>query len=126
MLEGSFAALLPSQDDVDRKTWRHPWRRAYHKRKKAVWEEGKVGLGKVGLWVRDGVRLLPWASKAGARGDESLAVQISAGDVPKKFGYFSIFFLDNLIFFKNENFVFSTIFKIKWPKSEEKLIFFGR
>ncbi|VVC24292.1 Hypothetical protein CINCED_3A020534 [Cinara cedri] len=38
MLEGSFAAYLPSQDVLERKTWRHPWRRSYHKRKKAKWE----------------------------------------------------------------------------------------
>ncbi|XP_043194925.1 extracellular serine/threonine protein CG31145-like [Amphibalanus amphitrite] len=39
MLEGSFAALLPHSDDAERKTWRHPWKRAYHKRRKATWEE---------------------------------------------------------------------------------------
>ncbi|XP_050058641.1 extracellular serine/threonine protein CG31145 isoform X2 [Aphis gossypii] len=38
MLEGSFAAYLPSQDILERKTWRHPWRRSYHKRRKAKWE----------------------------------------------------------------------------------------
>ncbi|KAL4091234.1 hypothetical protein QTP88_025956 [Uroleucon formosanum] len=38
MLEGSFAAYLPSQDVLERKTWRHPWRRSYHKRRKAKWE----------------------------------------------------------------------------------------
>jgi len=37
-LEGSFAAYLPSQEVLERKTWRHPWRRSYHKRKKARWE----------------------------------------------------------------------------------------
>ncbi|XP_022179191.1 extracellular serine/threonine protein CG31145 [Myzus persicae] len=37
-LEGSFAAYLPSQDFLERKTWRHPWRRSYHKRRKAKWE----------------------------------------------------------------------------------------
>lgn len=35
-LEGSFAAFLP--DTAERKMWRHPWRRSYHKRKKAQWE----------------------------------------------------------------------------------------
>lgn len=38
MLEGSFAAYLPSQEVLERKTWRHPWRRSYHKRRKAKWE----------------------------------------------------------------------------------------
>ncbi|XP_068631598.1 extracellular serine/threonine protein CG31145 isoform X1 [Battus philenor] len=38
MLEGSFAAFLPSADLAERKVWRHPWRRSYHKRRKAQWE----------------------------------------------------------------------------------------
>ncbi|KAF5285801.1 hypothetical protein FQA39_LY04262 [Lamprigera yunnana] len=38
MLEGSFAAFLPSKDFAPRKVWRHPWRRSYHKRRKAQWE----------------------------------------------------------------------------------------
>ncbi|XP_026324774.1 extracellular serine/threonine protein CG31145 [Hyposmocoma kahamanoa] len=38
MLEGSFAAFLPSPDLAERKVWRHPWRRSYHKRRKAQWE----------------------------------------------------------------------------------------
>lgn len=37
-LEGSFAAFLPSKQLAPRKVWRHPYRRSYHKRKKAVWE----------------------------------------------------------------------------------------
>ena len=37
-LEGSFAAFLPSKSLAPRKVWRHPYRRSYHKRKKAVWE----------------------------------------------------------------------------------------
>ncbi|KAL5284680.1 FAM20A family protein [Megaselia abdita] len=37
-LEGSFAAFLPSFEQSQRKVWRHPWRRSYHKRKKAQWE----------------------------------------------------------------------------------------
>lgn len=37
-LEGSFAAFLPSKNVAPRKVWRHPYRRSYHKRKKAVWE----------------------------------------------------------------------------------------
>lgn len=40
MLEGSFAAYLPPQELLERKTWRHPWRRSYHKRRKAKWETG--------------------------------------------------------------------------------------
>lgn len=38
MLEGSFATFLPPKDLAPRKTWRHPWRRSYHKRRKAQWE----------------------------------------------------------------------------------------
>jgi len=38
MLEGSFAAFLPQYDGSSRKVWRHPWRRSYHKRRKAQWE----------------------------------------------------------------------------------------
>ncbi|CAG9864003.1 unnamed protein product [Phyllotreta striolata] len=37
-LEGSFAAFLPSQKLAPTKVWRHPWRRSYHKRRKAQWE----------------------------------------------------------------------------------------
>jgi hypothetical protein len=37
-LEGSFAAFLPSNEIAARKVWRHPWRRSYHKRRKAQWE----------------------------------------------------------------------------------------
>lgn len=38
MLEGSFAAFLPDKLFATRKVWRHPWRRSYHKRRKAQWE----------------------------------------------------------------------------------------
>lgn len=38
MLEGSFAVFLPSKQVAPRKSWRHPWRRSYHKRRKAKWE----------------------------------------------------------------------------------------
>ncbi|GLV34443.1 uncharacterized protein CBL_09691 [Carabus blaptoides fortunei] len=37
-LEGSFAAFLPDKSLAARKVWRHPWRRSYHKRRKAQWE----------------------------------------------------------------------------------------
>ncbi|XP_055705963.1 extracellular serine/threonine protein CG31145 isoform X1 [Phlebotomus papatasi] len=37
-LEGSFAAFLPTYEQAGRKVWRHPWRRSYHKRRKAQWE----------------------------------------------------------------------------------------
>ncbi|XP_054282657.1 extracellular serine/threonine protein CG31145 isoform X2 [Macrosteles quadrilineatus] len=39
MLEGSFAAFLPPKETAPRKIWRHPWRRSYHKRRKAQWEQ---------------------------------------------------------------------------------------
>ncbi|XP_076324987.1 extracellular serine/threonine protein CG31145-like isoform X1 [Tachypleus tridentatus] len=38
-LEGSFAVFLPSKGLAPRKSWRHPWRRSYHKRRKADWEQ---------------------------------------------------------------------------------------
>lgn len=38
LLEGSFAAFLPPKTLAPRKIWRHPWRRSYHKRRKAIWE----------------------------------------------------------------------------------------
>ncbi|KAL7979242.1 hypothetical protein Chor_015266, partial [Crotalus horridus] len=34
-IEGSMAAFLPDLSLAKRKTWRNPWRRSYHKRKKA-------------------------------------------------------------------------------------------
>ena len=38
IVEGSFAAFLPSKVVAPRKVWRHPYRRSYHKRRKAAWE----------------------------------------------------------------------------------------
>lgn len=38
MLEGSLAAFLPDKQLIDRKSWRHPWRRSYNKHKRAQWE----------------------------------------------------------------------------------------
>ena len=46
--------------------------------------------------------------------------KISGGRSPRNDDIFA-FFLET-----HENFAFSTIFKIKWPKSEEKLNFGGR
>ncbi|XP_069761808.1 extracellular serine/threonine protein kinase FAM20C-like isoform X2 [Narcine bancroftii] len=37
-IEGSLAAFLPDLALAKRKTWRNPWRRSYHKRKRAEWE----------------------------------------------------------------------------------------
>ncbi|XP_027306585.2 extracellular serine/threonine protein kinase FAM20C-like [Anas platyrhynchos] len=37
-LEGSVAALLPDKTLAKRRSWRSPWRRSYHKSKKAEWE----------------------------------------------------------------------------------------
>ncbi|XP_065597360.1 extracellular serine/threonine protein kinase FAM20C-like isoform X1 [Cyrtonyx montezumae] len=37
-LEGSMAALLPDKALAKRRSWRSPWRRSYHKSKKAEWE----------------------------------------------------------------------------------------
>uniref|UniRef100_A0A6A7FZH3 Extracellular serine/threonine protein CG31145-like n=3 Tax=Hirondellea gigas TaxID=1518452 RepID=A0A6A7FZH3_9CRUS len=37
-LEGSFAVFLPGKEAAPRKVWRHPWRRSYHKRRKAQWQ----------------------------------------------------------------------------------------
>lgn len=36
--EASLATFLPPKSIAPRKTWRHPWRRSYHKRRKANWE----------------------------------------------------------------------------------------
>ncbi|XP_053325937.1 extracellular serine/threonine protein kinase FAM20C-like [Spea bombifrons] len=38
LLEGSLAAFLPDTVLANRKSWRSPWRRSYHKSKKADWE----------------------------------------------------------------------------------------
>lgn len=38
VLEGSFSAFLPPKSLAARKAVRHPWRRSYHKRRKAAWE----------------------------------------------------------------------------------------
>lgn len=37
-LEGSFSAFLPPRSLAARQSVRHPWRRSYHKRRKADWE----------------------------------------------------------------------------------------
>jgi len=37
-IEGSFATFFPPANSVPRKAWRHPYRRSYHKRKRALWE----------------------------------------------------------------------------------------
>uniref|UniRef100_U3KD75 FAM20 C-terminal domain-containing protein n=1 Tax=Ficedula albicollis TaxID=59894 RepID=U3KD75_FICAL len=37
-LEGSMAALLPDKTLAKRRSWRSPWRRSYHKSRKAEWE----------------------------------------------------------------------------------------
>ncbi|XP_065225117.1 extracellular serine/threonine protein CG31145 [Planococcus citri] len=37
-VEGSFAAFLPEKQVADRTLRKHPWRRSYHKRRKALWE----------------------------------------------------------------------------------------
>ncbi|MEE6512693.1 hypothetical protein FKM82_019854 [Ascaphus truei] len=38
LLEGSLAAFLPDTVLAKRKSWRSPWRRSYHKSRKADWE----------------------------------------------------------------------------------------
>lgn len=50
MLEGSFAAFLPSKAFAPRKVWRHPWRRSYHKRRKAQWQQGTYNEKMKILW----------------------------------------------------------------------------
>ena len=71
---------------------------------------------------------MAWASKAGGRGGgRVLRSRKISGERPPRNDdisvgtYLPTFFLDTY-----ENFAFSTIFKIKWPKSEEKLNFGGR
>ena len=64
----------------------------------------------------------PWASKAGGRGETRLPQSKNQrGRPPRNDDILASFFLDT-----DEYFTFSTIFKIKWPKSEEKLNFEGR
>lgn len=46
-LEGSFAAFLPPKTLAPRKIWRHPYRRSYHKRRKAIWETDPTYCDKV-------------------------------------------------------------------------------
>ena len=58
--------------------------------------------------------------RRGSRGSGLPHFKKTRVSTPQKFGYFSNFFLE--VFF----FAFSYIFKIKWPKSEEKLNFGGR
>ncbi|XP_072444508.1 extracellular serine/threonine protein kinase FAM20C-like [Chiloscyllium punctatum] len=38
LMEGSMAAYLPDVNLAKRLSWRNPWRRSYHKSKKAKWE----------------------------------------------------------------------------------------
>ena len=64
---------------------------------------------------------LAWESEAGGRGDVSFQSKNSWGTSPRN--------KDILVSFLNTyyNFAFSDIFKIKWPKSQEKNSFgFGR
>ncbi|RZF37190.1 hypothetical protein LSTR_LSTR016001 [Laodelphax striatellus] len=56
-LEGSFAAFLPSREFGNRKVWRHPWRRSYHKRRKAQWEQGSVPTVDAG-WCNPAIFLI--------------------------------------------------------------------
>ena len=64
-----------------------------------------------------------WASKArvGTGGRVPRSQKISGGRPPRNDYILASFFLHT-----DENFAFSTIFKIKCPKSEEKLNFGGR
>ena len=60
--------------------------------------------------------------ESGGMGEASPAVEKSARDVPpRNYDISASFFLDTY-----DNFAFSTIFKIKWLKSEEKLNLWGR
>ena len=52
-LEGSFAVFLPGKEAAPRKVWRHPWRRSYHKRRKAQWQVGQWHGGRSGKLVSD-------------------------------------------------------------------------
>ena len=65
-----------------------------------------------------------WASKAGGRGVAAPVVEKSAGDVPPEI----MCDISVSFFFPHipTNFAFINIFKIKWPKSEERLNFLGR
>ena len=58
--------------------------------------------------------------ESGGGGRVPRSRKISRGRPPRSYAISASFFLTN------ENFAFSTILKIKWPKSEEKLNFGGR
>lgn len=60
-IEGSLAAFLPDLSLAKRKTWRNPWRRSYHKRKKAEWVVVSKGFASCeGQWEnKTGLQLLP-------------------------------------------------------------------
>ncbi|KAM4722834.1 extracellular serine/threonine protein kinase FAM20C-like [Rhinophrynus dorsalis] len=60
LLEGSVAAFLPDTALAKRKKWRSPWRRSYHKTKKADWElnPNYCDIVKVTPPYNDGTRLL--------------------------------------------------------------------
>ncbi|XP_048848378.1 extracellular serine/threonine protein kinase FAM20C-like [Brienomyrus brachyistius] len=58
-MEGSLSAFLPDLVLAKRRTWRSPWRRSYHKRKKAEWEINPNYCDKVKrMPPYDGPRLL--------------------------------------------------------------------
>ena len=82
-------------------------------------------IGSTYLLVEKMLTYLTWASKAGEGEGTGGRVPRSrkiSGGLPPRNHYISVsFFLDTC-----DNFAFSTIFKIKWPKSEEKLNFGGR
>ena len=82
-------------------------------------------IGSTYLLVEKMLTYLTWASKAGVRGGhggtrppQSKNQRVTS---PEIIIFQYLFFLDTY-----DHFAFSTIFKIKWPKSEEKLNFGGR
>ena len=87
----------------------------------SVYSRAFFGAGTMFLYVAP-FRYEAWASKAGGRGGRvPRSRKISGGRPPRNDDIFASFFLHT-----DENFAFSTIFKIKWPKSEEKQNFGGK
>ena len=79
-----------------------------------------VGAANSTTTGENGAKGLPWASKARGRGTRPPQSKNQRGRPPRNDDISASFFLTQM-----KNFAFSTIFKIKWPKSEEKLNFGG-
>lgn len=57
LMESSIAVYLPSTDEADRETFKHPWSRSYSKRKRAKWQDDPNYCKNKTLISRSGRRL---------------------------------------------------------------------